>query len=536
MTRLCWPLASAAEMRALDRYSIDTLGVPGDVLMESAGRAVAERVLEGLAPGAAVCVVCGTGNNGGDGLVVARQLHLLGVPVQVGLLGDPPTLSTDAARNLERAREAGVRVEGADWEAPGQGVIVDAIFGTGLSRDVSGLAAEYIQRINDARGRAPGALRVLAVDLPSGLSADTGQVLGVAVAADSTLTIGLPKIGLLLEPGRTRAGEVRVARIGIADETPDTVCAAASLTRAGAGAGLPARPSDGHKGSFGHALIVAGSAGKSGAAALAALGAGRMGAGLVSVACPEGIHAILEVKCTEAMTEGLPETAGHELAPEAVEIVRELAISRDAVGLGPGLGRGAATQACVRELVPRLELPLALDADGLVAYAKQPAALRERSGETLLTPHPGEAGVLLGATAAQVNADRVEAARTLAARSGAVVLLKGAGSVIASPQGAVAINPSGGPLLASGGTGDVLLGMVTGLLAQGLPAFEAARLGAYAHGAAADRLALRLGSTGALAGEVAAEIPATLAWLRSAAREHDEGRADPGLVVPFPES
>jgi len=186
-------------------------------------------------------------------------------------------------------------------------------------------------------------------------------------------------------------------------------------------------------------------------------------------------------------------------------------------------------------VVARLEAPLALDADGLVAFAKQPAALAERAFETLLTPHPGEAGVLLGATAAQVNADRLGAARTLAARSGAVVLLKGAGSVVADPRGAVAINPSGGPLLASGGTGDVLLGMVTGLLAQGLPAFEAARLGAYVHGAAADRLAKRLGSTGALAGEVAVEVPATVDGLREAAAEAARGGAESGLVVPFPE-
>lgn len=522
-------------MRALDRYSIETLGVSGDVLMESAGRAIAQWVLEVRGAGASVCVVCGAGNNGGDGLVVARHLHALGVPVRAALLGDPLALSGDAARNLERARKLGVRLDGPDWEAPTRGVIVDAIFGTGLSRDVGGPAAESIRRINAARSSAAGSLRVLAVDLPSGLSADTGQVLGVAVSADCTLTIGLPKPGLLLEPGRSRAGEVRVARIGIADRTPDTVCAAESLTRAGAGAGLPARPRDGHKGSFGHALIVAGSAGKSGAAALAALGAGRIGAGLVSLACPQGIHAVLEVKCTEAMTEGLPETSAHELAEGAVGRILELATGRDAVGLGPGLGRGAVTQACVRQVVSRLELPLALDADGLVAFAKQPAALATREGETLLTPHPGEAGVLLGATAAQVNADRVGAARTLAARSGAVVLLKGAGSIVADPAGALAINPSGGPLLASGGTGDVLLGMVTGLLAQGLPAFEAARLGAYAHGAAADRLAERLGSTGALAGEVAAEIPATLESLRAAASQASREAAESDLVVPFPE-
>ena len=535
VTRPSWPLACAAEMRALDRYSIETLGVPGDVLMESAGRELAAWVLEELAADAEVCVVCGAGNNGGDGLVAARHLHGLGARVRAAVLAEAASLSEDAARNFERARALGVRLEGPDWEAPQRGVLVDAIFGTGLTRAVTGTAAESIERINAARKGSFQALRVLAVDLPSGLSADTGQEMGVAVAADATLTIGLPKPGLLLEPGRSRAGEVRVARIGIADQAPGTVCSAESLTRFGAAASLPERPRAGHKGSFGHVLIVAGSAGKSGAAALAAQGAGRMGAGLVTVACPQGIHAVLEVKCTEAMTEGLPETRDQELAPEAVAPILELAMGRDATGLGPGLGRGAATQDCVRDVVARLEAPLALDADGLVAFAKQPAALAERRFETLLTPHPGEAGMLLGSTPAQVNADRLGAARSLAERTGAVVLLKGAGSVIADPGGATAINPSGGPLLASGGTGDVLLGMVTVLLAQGLSAFEAARLGAYLHGAAADRLATRRGSTGSLAGEVAAEIPALLDALRELAADAAHGAAESSLVVPFPE-
>src|SRR5262245_25684004 len=215
-----WPLADAAGMRALDRHSIETLGLPGELPMEGAGRAVAEVVLAERPEGGAVLVVCGGGNNGGDGLVVARVLHGLGVPVRVALLADGRSLRGDAAANARRAREAGVAFEPARWRAPARGVLVDALFGTGLSRDVRGAKAAAIRRINAARERSGGALRVVAVDLPSGLCADTGQELGAAVQADATVTMGLPKLGLALEPGRSRAGRITVARIGIADAAP----------------------------------------------------------------------------------------------------------------------------------------------------------------------------------------------------------------------------------------------------------------------------------------------------------------------------
>jgi NAD(P)H-hydrate epimerase len=522
----------AAQMRALDRHTIDTLGVPGEVLMECAGRAVAQAVLECLQPGDPVVVVCGAGNNGGDGLVVARHLHLLGVSVRVALTAAPDRLRGDAASNLRRARAVGVAIEGERWRAPRAGVLVDALLGTGLSRDVSGAPAAAIRRINAARAARPGAVRVVAVDLPSGICADTGRELGRSVRADVTVTMGLPKLGLALEPGRSLAGRVRVARIGIADEAPGVGLDAVLWTRAGAAAALPERPPAGHKGSFGHALIVAGSEGKTGAAALAAEGAGRIGAGLVTVGCPAGLNDILEAKCTEAMTAPLPDTPGRGLAASAEEAVLALGAARDAVGLGPGLGRDEDTLGLVRAVAKRLETPLALDADGLFAFAGDPALLTARRSATLLTPHPGEAASLLGCSAAEVNRDRPAAARRLAAATGACVLLKGAATVTANPSGRIVVNPTGGPALASGGTGDVLLGLATGLLAQGLPAFEAAALAAWVHGAASDALARDTGPSGLLAGDLAHAIPAAVAALRT---ELGSEGGDAGLVVPFPE-
>ena len=327
--RLAWPLVNAEQMRALDRHTIDGLGVPGTVLMESAGRAVVECVLDGLGAGDTATVVCGPGNNGGDGWVVARHLHALGVPVRAVSIGEP---RGEAAEQRRRARASGVAIEGSRWRPPAAGVVVDALFGTGLVRDLDSGARGAVRRINRARAEAGGALRVVAVDVPSGVCSDTGQLRGAAVEADETVTFGLPKCGLALEPGRGLAGRIRVARIGIADAAPDVALSGSLWTHGGAAAALPARPEDGHKGSFGHVLLVAGSEGKTGAAALAAGGAARVGAGLVTLACPAGLNDILEVKCTEAMTAPLPDTESRAFAASAVDGVVALAAERDAVG------------------------------------------------------------------------------------------------------------------------------------------------------------------------------------------------------------
>jgi NAD(P)H-hydrate epimerase len=501
-----WPLVTAAEMRALDRHTIETLGVPGALLMELAGAAVANEAEALRAPGAAVFVFCGPGSNGGDGLVAARHLHLRGVPVHVVACAGPGGWRGDAGDNARRLRAVGVPLHGGDVAPAPGAVLVDALFGTGLARALEGPAAAALQRLRAARP----ACRVVAVDLPSGLDADTGQPQGEAVAADVTVTIGLPKLGLALEPGRSLAGRVVVARIGIADEAPGVALRAELWTRAAAARRRPARPRDGHKGRFGHVLVVAGSEGKTGAAALAGLGAARAGAGLVTLACPERTLPVLAARQSEWMTAPVPEAPGGCFGRQAEKPVLELAAARDVVALGPGLGRSDETRAFVRAVTRALANPLVLDADGLVAFEGGLAELRARSAPTILTPHPGEAALLLGATPAAVNADRPAAARRLAAETGALVVLKGAATVCAEPGGALLVNPTGGPALASGGTGDVLTGVIAGFLAQGLAPRDAAGLGVFAHGAAADRLAERHGPAGVLAGEVAGALPDAL--------------------------
>jgi NAD(P)H-hydrate epimerase len=530
-----WPLVNAEEMRELDRYTIETLGIPADTLMENAGRAVADELLRELPDGAEVSIVCGRGNNAGDGLVAARHLHRENVDVCVILLGEADHLSGDAATNLERACQVGVPLADHEWRPPTRGIVVDAIFGTGLSRDVEGVEADWIRRINACRAEAAGAVQVVAVDLPSGLCADTGAALGACIEADVTVALAVPKLGLTLEPGRSAAGRISVANIGIEGPAPDRFPRAELWTRAYAGSRLPARPAAGHKGSFGHALIVAGSAGKTGAAALAAEGAARAGVGLVTIACPAGLNDILEIKCTEAMTAPVADTPERNFAASAAESILALAATRDVLGLGPGIGCSDETQALVLSLAKRLELPLVVDADGLVPFAREPDWLREREAPTVLTPHPGEAARLLGVEASEINRDRPTAARELATRFGSVVALKGAASVIAAPDGRIAINPTGGPALATGGTGDVLLGMVTGLLAQRLDAFDATALAAFVHGAAADRLVERTGAVGHLAGEIAREVPAATAELRADSASEIQSDFRVGRAISFPE-
>lgn len=537
-----WPLVGSETMRALDRHTIDKLGVPADLLMESAGRAVAAEVLAWLAElpsDAEVAVICGGGNNGGDGLVVARHLALLGVPVSAILLADRERMSGDAAANLERARAIGVPILASNGALPACGVIVDAVLGTGLSRPVGGAAGAAILAINRHRESRPsGSVRVVSVDLPSGLDADTGQPQGDVVRADATVAIALPKLGLALEPGRSLAGRILVARIGIADSAPGLSCDAELWSPLAAGRALSERPPEGHKGRFGHVLIVAGSAGHTGAAALAAVASVRAGAGLVTLGCPASLNSILEVKCTEAMTAPLADTSEGDLAAEAEHAVLALAAERDVVAMGPGVGRSEETQQLMRALARRLVCPLVIDADGLFAFAEDPSALKTRGAPTILTPHPGEAARLLGRSAGAVNRDRLGAARELAEITGSVVVLKGAATVSVEPGGRAVVNPTGGPALATGGTGDVLTGVVAGFLAQGQAPLESAAAAAYLHGLSADRLAARIGAAGLLATEVAHELPAAAEALRQRVkRVNAAGRAvgfGDNFALPFP--
>jgi len=516
-------------MRALDRETIEERGIPGEVLMESAGRALVAPAIalrrSSARPEGPIVALCGAGNNGGDGFVAVRHLHAEGIPCAVLLVGDPQRLPTDAGLNWQRLAAVGAahavleneaelssqQAEQLAEQLTEASVVVDALFGTGLVRPLEGIMASVVAAVAEARA---GGLRVLSVDVPSGISADTGGVLGTAIEADRTVTISLPKIGLALEPGRSHAGEVLVARVGIADPDPQRASRVLAWGPAAAAARLPDRPRVGHKGSFGHVLVIAGSAGKTGAAALSTRAAMRAGAGLVTLACPRTLEPVLEGLCLETMTAGVAATEAKGLARAAEKEILELAAARDVVALGPGLGREDETVELVRSLVARLERPLVVDADGLFALEGHLDALHDRAAPTVLTPHPGEAARLLGTTTTRLGDDRLAAARSLAAQSRAVVVLKGAGTVVAAPEGDVLVIPTGGPALASGGTGDVLTGVVAALLAARMDGFEAAGLAAWWHGFAADRIDAAGIGRGLLAGDLADALPEAAAAMR----------------------
>ncbi len=557
-----WPLVTAAEMRALEAQTVKERGVSLEELMERAGQAVATEALDMLdgAKGP-VLVACGPGNNGGDGLIAARLLHQQGIAVSVWPLYDLENFRGELVRQqwqsvqkldipVLEAAEHTASCSAPPWEdGDTPRLIIDALFGIGVSRRArDGVLAYALEQMARA-SRAHGA-QVLAVDMPSGISADTGlphESLEPALAA-RTITFGFPKLGHALEPGRHCSGEVKVARLGIVSEAPEMQVWVASLNPAGLFKHFPERNPAAHKGDHGHLLVIAGSVGKTGAAALVARGAHRVGAGLVTLACPESINAILEVKCTEAMTAPLPETGMRTIGPDAVPAVLELAKQSDALVIGPGHGRAPETFEFVRALLAerrQFNLPIVLDADGLMAFAETPetlAADAEQSQQTILTPHPGEAAALLHTTASEVNADRVAAARKLAAKTSCLVVLKGAGTVLVHPDTMeTVINLTGGPALAAGGSGDVLAGAIGGLLGQQAPtlsAIQAAALGVWLHGAAADRLERQKGPAGVLASEVADEIPITLKEAREQARTQTTRALedfDDDDVLDFPE-
>lgn len=545
-----WPLVSAEEMRALDRLTIEEREIPGEVLMESAGRALAGPVLGWHAragrDASPIRILCGAGNNGGDGFVLGRHLHAEGVATETILVGDPARLPPDAASNWRRLAAVGAphrvleaSTGRADWQAllEDASVIVDALFGTGLARPVEGGLAELIEVVREAH---EGGVPVVSVDVPSGICADTGAILGAAIAADETVTISLPKIGLALEPGRTHAGAISVARVGIADPDPART-PRAELWNARAIAGLfPERPSAGHKGSFGHVLVIAGSAGKTGAAALSARAASRAGAGLVTVALPQGVEGEIGGLPVEVMSESAPASEAGCFAATAEKALCEWAAARDVVALGPGLGRDPMLPALVEGLARSIDRPMVIDADGLFALHGRLDALTERRAPTILTPHPGEAAHLLDSRSDRINQDRPAAARELARRADAIVVLKGAATVIANPEGRAVIIPTGGPALASGGTGDVLTGVVAGLLASGIEAFDAALLGAWWHGATADHLIRGRAGFGLMASEVADALPESAAAIVRGLiegeneGENEEGECNESLALRFP--
>ena len=459
----------------------------------------------------------GRGNNGGDGLVVARHLANRGYNVKTYVMAEPGKFTGDALTNLQIAQNmllplefvlSEEQLEVHKEQIAASDLLVDAIFGTGLRGAVRGFAGSVIDFLNST------GLPVVAIDLPSGLEASTGKVEGPCIRAAMTVTMALPKRGLVLYPGADFVGELRVVDISVPPGLVKSQNIPVNLLEASEAAQLlPARPRDAHKGTFGRVLMLAGSVGFTGAAAMTSEAALRVGAGLVTLGIPRSLNDIMEVKLTEVMTRPLPETESLTLASEARDEIMGLLNDADVVALGPGLSRVPETVSLVQSLCKEIRIPKVIDADGLNALAEDRDVLTELGPGTILTPHPGEMARLMGCSVADVQSDRIGVAQNFAKERGVVLVLKGAPTVIADPQGTVYLNTTGNPGLASGGTGDVLTGAIAGFLAQGLDLADAAILGVYVHGLAGDMAAMTQGEVGMLAGDVLHHLPSAIQQL-----------------------
>lgn len=520
---------SAAEMQEVDRLTTERFGVPSHQLMETAGKSVAEVFLEQYAhkmtqPPGRVAVLCGKGNNGGDGFVVARHLKEEVEQVRVYLFAKPDELRGDAAKNCERWRELDdltIVQNAADWdkawpEISAAEVIVDALLGTGIRGPASGLIGQVIEDVNrlshDATASRPG--WIVAVDTPSGLPSDGDAAAGPVIKAHWTVTFTAPKIGQLISPQAGCCGQLVVREIGspaaLVEETGKGFVRWAGPDEF---AGMPLiRAAESHKGSYGHLLLLAGSVGKTGAAVLAGQAALRGGAGLVTIATPEPALSVIASVQPEYMTEPLPATREGTFAVSGIRDGEFAGLLKGmtVIAIGPGVSQHPETQEFIRGVVAEAELPIVLDADGLNAFASHGDLLRQKKTKSLvITPHPGEMARLLGSSILEVQRDRVETACDAAKRWNVVVVLKGFHTIIAAPTGEVFVNTTGNPALAKGGSGDVLTGVLGSLVAQfgAKDLVRVVALGVYLHGRAADLLAEPSDASGVLAGEVAHAVP-----------------------------
>ena len=509
----------------MDRLTIQKHGVSSLTLMERAGEAVAQALLErfGKIAGGGVLVVAGKGNNGGDGLVVARHLKKKRISCEVVLLARKDELSDDAAENLR----AYLKIKGKVFEISGdpipllsrrlegKRVVVDAILGTGLKEEVRGHYADAISLINTC------GLPVVAVDVPSGLDGDSGAPLGSAIHAELTVALGYPKLGEVIYPGLSHVGELAVADIGIHPKAVEEAQPQTELLEAEeVGWLVPQREPNSHKGIYGHLLVMAGSRGKTGAAILACKAAMRAGSGLVTLAAPRSLNSIFAGLMVEIMTETLRDNSEEEILPLRDQEWSRLLDKKSALLFGPGIGVKETARGVLWWLLRNLHLPWVIDADGLNLLAGGLERLESASTPPVLTPHPGEMARLLGSDTAAVNRDRVGIARSFAGEHRCYVVLKGARTVIATPHGAVFINPTGNPGMASGGMGDVLAGILAGLLAQGIKVEDALKLGVFLHGFVGDQVAKNKGEMGLIASDVLEGLPQGLRKLSEGKRQN----------------
>ena len=484
------------------------LGITSLRLMENAGSAGARFIRSTVALSGARCtVICGKGNNGGDGFVVARRLLESGADVAVILAGGAPR-TAEATDMFDRL--TGLNIAVMDYgrdprrcaaRIGASSVIVDAVFGTGFHGRVEGSLAELFERVNSQ------AATVFSLDMPSGADADTGEVAGACIRAAHTVTFAAAKTGHLIYPAAEMCGKITAVNIGIPDGAFADASSAGLLDSDTIRGNLPVRARSANKGNFGRVLCLCGSLTMSGAAFMAASSAARCGAGIVTAGVPRSIHAILAGKLTEAMVTPLPETDDGSLSLSALGPIKEMARRATSAALGCGLSQNGETFMLVRELLKVLTCPVVLDADGINAVAGHIHVLRESKAPLILTPHPGEMARLTGRSIAEIQSDRIRAAADFAQKNRVVLVLKGANTVIASPAGEIFINPTGNPGMARGGSGDILAGMIAGFAAQGIEPVRAACCGAYIHGLAGDRCAARLSEYGMLPTDMLMEIP-----------------------------
>ncbi|MBW1743527.1 MAG: NAD(P)H-hydrate dehydratase [Deltaproteobacteria bacterium] len=513
-------LVTAQQMKDMDRLTIESFGIPGIVLMENAARGTTDALFRHFpnVRDLKVGVAAGHGNNGGDGFVIARYLAGANVPVDVYLLSKRKKVKGDAAANLKLLDRMKVRVhevtdvtrfESYQDAMKSCDLWIDAMLGTGLTSDVRGLFKEMILFLNALQKP------ILAVDIPSGLDSDTGKPRGCCVQATVTVTFGLPKIGHVVLPGSEFVGKLEVVDIGIPPVVIDEVRPKHYLlTQKMIMAAFQSRDAGSHKGTTGHLLVIGGSPGKTGAAIMTSQAAMRAGAGLVTLGIPKSLNVAVESQLTEVMTDPLPENADRTLGLSAHRNILRQLEGKNGLAIGPGMGAAKSTQNLVRKLVQASPAPVVIDADGLNALVGNLSFLRKLKVPIVMTPHPGEMARLVGKTVSEVQEDRINEARSFATTHGVHLVLKGAKTVIAHPDGAVFINPTGNPGMASGGMGDVLTGIISGLIVQGLPVREAVNAGVYLHGCAADALARGMGPMGFLASDLTDILPGQIKGLK----------------------
>ena len=518
-------ILNASQTKNIDQRATREYGIPGIVLMENAGLQVVdylESEFEDLEE-RNILVLCGKGNNGGDGMVVAKHLHNRGYDLRLLLFGRKSDTKDEPLVNLRILEKSGVEVqEIADIRAwhdflPELGnfeMIVDALIGIGVQGGVRGFLEEVMRDVNNANATR------ISVDVPSGLSADTNEIPGICIKADATVTFGCPKLPHIFLPAEEKVGEVYIADIGIPEEAVEAEGVRLNLVDPEVLAEyMPARKVESHKGDYGHLLVVAGSKGKPGAARMVAEGAFRAGVGLVTVATPESVQPILAPQVMEMMTEPIPETREGTVSSKATPRVIKLLEGKGVLTLGPGLTTAAETQSFIRELVAETKVPLILDADGLNAYQGHTETLSGKDRPLILTPHPGEMGRLLGISSEEVQKNRISVCQKFSTEHHCFLVLKGYRTLISDPEGSVWVNPTGNPGMATAGSGDVLTGILSGFVIQGIPILHAILLGVYLHGLSADLCAKKRGELALMARDIIEHLPEAMAGLLRGSEE-----------------